>query len=51
MQTKAEEYRERAKWCEQEAAATADPEIKKELTEIARKWRAMVEKLERQRVS
>jgi hypothetical protein len=38
---KAEEYRAKARECEERAQATRDPHIKQQLLEIAAKWRSM----------
>jgi hypothetical protein len=39
--TKAEEYRAKARECEERAEQTRDPFIKQQLMEIAQKWRTM----------
>jgi len=39
--TKSEEYRAKADECEWLAAQTSDPDIKRQLLDIAHQWRAM----------
>ena len=45
--TKAEEYRQRAKECEQMATNTKDPEAKRAFTEAAHQWRHLAAQVER----
>ena len=42
-----EEYRAKARECEERAEQTRDPFIKKELLEIAQKWRRMAAHVEK----
>jgi hypothetical protein len=42
-----EEYRAKARECEERAEQTRDPFIKKELLEIAQKWRGMAAHVEK----
>jgi hypothetical protein len=46
MQSRAEEYRERAKECEQKAAQTRDPEAKEGFNRLARLWDELAEQTE-----
>ncbi len=46
MQSRAEEYRERAKECEQKAAETRDPEAKEGFSRLARLWAELAEQTE-----
>jgi hypothetical protein len=39
--TKAEEYRAKARECEELAEQTRDPSIKEQFLEVAKKWRHM----------
>jgi hypothetical protein len=41
MTLKADEYRARARKCDERAAQTRDPVIKQQLIEIAQQWRTM----------
>jgi hypothetical protein len=41
MTTKAEEYRAKARECDERAEQTRDPFIKQQLIDIAKTWRAM----------
>jgi predicted enzyme involved in methoxymalonyl-ACP biosynthesis len=43
LTSKAEEYRAKARECEERAEATGDPFLKKQLLEIALRWRQMAE--------
>ena len=47
--TKSEEYRAKADECEWLAAQTSDPDIKRQLLDIARQWRAMANNSEQHR--
>jgi hypothetical protein len=44
---KAEEYRAKARECEERAEQTRDSSIKQRLIEIAQKWRRMADHLEK----
>jgi hypothetical protein len=44
---KAEEYRAKARECEERAEQTRDPFIKQQLLDIAQKWRTMAAHLEK----
>ncbi len=43
MATKAEDYRAKARECEERAAQTRDSFIKQQMLEIAEKWRQMAD--------
>lgn len=47
MTSKAEEYRAKARECEERAEGTADPFLKKQLLEIALQWRQMADHQEK----
>jgi len=47
--SRTEEYRAKARECEERAEQTRDAFIKQELLEIARKWRRMTDHLEKYR--
>jgi hypothetical protein len=48
MPTQAEEYRAKARACEQRAEEESDPSIRSRLLEEARQWRALADYVESQ---
>ena len=47
VQSKPEQFRARAAECEQRAAASRDPEVKRQYQELARQWHELAEQADR----